>query len=307
MFRDFSSAVNVLFSNFHPVKIADNTLKAVYDYSIRQLSDLYEENEIRSMMKIAMAHFFNFDSKYLAMNPNLRFTESELLKFVFLSKELKQGRPLQYILGHTEFYGLNFLVNEDVLIPRQETEELVDWMISDLKSEGDLNVLDIGTGSACIAISLKKNLAQAGLHAVDISEPALETAKKNAEINGVELTFTQDDILRFDAGKYLDSYDCIVSNPPYVLLSEKERMHRNVVEHEPHLALFVVDEEALVYYKAIAGFAKAHLKKGGKLYFEINEQYAHELNHLLVALGFNDVHIRKDLNGKDRMVRATLP
>ena len=297
--------VNVLFSNFHHVKIADNTLKAVIEYCILQLEQLYEEKEIRSMIKLALEHYFQFDGKYLAMHPDIRFTESELLKFVFMTKELKTGRPIQYILGETEFYGLKFSVNENVLIPRQETEELVHWICKDHPQMKD-SILDIGTGSGCIAIALKKSLPKAQVDACDISPEALNVARKNAELNEVIVDFFETDILEEDKRKKLKNYDVIVSNPPYVLDSETSSLHKNVVDFEPHLALFVKESNALIYYEAIAGLALSKLNKGGKLYFEINEAYGIEVVKMLDIMGYKSVSLNKDLNGKDRMVKASL-
>lgn len=304
MFRDFSRQVKVLFSNFRHVKIADNTLKAVFNYAISQLDKEYPENEVRSMISVALRHFFNYDAAFLSMNPNIRFTESELLKFVFLVKELRTGRPLQYVLGECEFYGLSFSVNEDVLIPRQETEELVDLIIKDQKNAENLTILDIGCGSGCIGLALSRFLKKAQVHSSDVSEKALIIAKQNADKNNVQLNLIHDDILKPDHSKYPSKIDIIVSNPPYVRLSEKEEMHRNVVDYEPHTALFVNDENALVFYDAIADFGKLHFKKGAYLYFEINEKKSEEISVLLSGKGFSEIKVIKDLNGKDRIVRA---
>lgn len=306
MFRDFSRQVKVLFSNFHRVKIADNTLKAVYNYVISQLEQEYPENEVRSMISIALTHFFNYDSAFLAMHPNLRFTESELLKFVFLVKELRTGRPLQYILGESEFYGLTFTVNENVLIPRQETEELVDLIIKDYKNKESLTVLDIGCGSGCIGVALSRFLNNAQVYSSDVSENALKLAKQNADINKAQLNFIHDNILNPDQGKYPEKIDIIVSNPPYVRLSEKEEMHRNVVDYEPHTALFVNDDNALIFYEAIADFGKLHLSKGASIYFEINEKKSAEISDLLYNKSYSEIKVIKDLNGKDRFIKAIL-
>jgi len=289
------------------MKIADNTVKAIFDYTIKQLSDIYPENEVRSILKITLKHYFNFDGKYLALHPDQRFTESELLKIIFLTKELKTGKPIQHILGETVFYELSFKVNENVLIPRQETEELVDWIIKDFNNKEDIRILDIGTGSGCIPISLKKNIPLSVLHASDFSKQALELAKENVKRNNVEVNFIYDDILNFNLEKFPGSYDVIVSNPPYVLQNEKESLHRNVVDFEPHMALFVDNDEALVFYRAIIQFATKKLVKGGSLYFEINEIYGKAIEELLSNEGFSDISLKKDLNGKDRMIRAIFP
>jgi len=285
------------------VKITSNTLPAIFEYASMQLHHLYPEIEIKSIIKIALKHFFNFDSKYLALHPDVRFSESELLKIVFMTKDLKKGVPIQYILGETEFFGLTFKVDENVLIPRQETEELVDWIIKENKIN-KAKILDIGCGSACIPIALKKNIENASVYASDISHKALEIAKENANLNEVEIDFIQDNILEFRDDKYLPFYDIIVSNPPYITDAEKESIHINVINNEPHLALFVHDNEALVFYYSIAEFAKQKLLPTGILYFEINEKYGLEIKSMLEENGFKDVLIKKDLNGKARMIRA---
>lgn len=253
---------------------------------------------------MALQHYLQYDTKFISLNPNLKFSESELLKFVFLVKELKTGKPIQYILGFANFYDLTLIVNNDVLIPRQETEELLNWILTDYKNKRELNILDIGTGSGCIAIAIKKNLPYCFVQATDDSANALLVAAENARINETQITFTEDDILNPEGGKYADRYDVIVSNPPYVTGSEKYKLHQNVVDHEPHHALFVANENPLLYYDSIAGFAKKHLSESGSLYFEINENFGNEVAGMLTSKGFNDVVIRKDLNGKSRMVKA---
>ncbi len=290
------------------MKIKSNTLPAIYEYCLTQLGDLYPENEIRTFVKLALDHYFNYDSKFLALNPDVRFTESELLKIVFMTKDLKKGKPIQYIFGETEFCGLTFKVNEHVLIPRQETEELVNWILEDdnIGGWGDkIKILDIGTGSGCIPISLKSSVPHAQVHASDVSEEALMIARSNAELNGTDVNFIQDDILNPKIGSYKAPYHIIVSNPPYVRQSEKESLHMNVVDNEPHTALFVPDEDAMVFYNAIADFALQSLTEDGVLYFEINEALGIETKKALESKGFQDIQLRKDINGKDRMIRAS--
>ncbi|MEO8796210.1 MAG: peptide chain release factor N(5)-glutamine methyltransferase, partial [Daejeonella sp.] len=245
-------------------------------------------------------------SEYLSQKnePVDMMVETSLISIL---DELKTGKPLQYILGETEFYDLPFKVNPSVLIPRPETEELVDWIIKDLLSRKQTKpeILDIGTGSGCIPIALKKNIPEAKVSAIDISGAALETAIKNSVLNKVEVKFHLHDILNTESGFFNDSeFDIVVSNPPYVTLSEKNLMHQNVLEHEPHLALFVDDNDPLIFYKAITKFASAHLKKDGVLYLEINENLGGETVSLLKGFGFKNVELRKDLPGKDRMIRA---
>ncbi|TFF35685.1 peptide chain release factor N(5)-glutamine methyltransferase [Mucilaginibacter psychrotolerans] len=226
--------------------------------------------------------------------------------------ELKTGKPVQYILGSTEFYGLTFLVNPAVLIPRPETEELVEWTLETVGSlqlaagieETPLRILDIGTGSGCIAISLKKNLPDAALTALDISADALQTAKQNAVINEVDVEFIQTDIL--NQSPLTTHYSLIISNPPYVTLQDKTLMHANVTDFEPHTALFVPEDNPLLFYDAIADFARNNLLPGGLLFFEINEAFGQETVELLANKGFINIELRKDMSGRDRMIKASL-
>jgi release factor glutamine methyltransferase len=237
-----------------------------------------------------------------------RMSESELLKFNFAVKQLKQQRPVQYILGKADFYKLQFVVNEQVLIPRPETEELVDLIIRELKQTNAPDILDIGTGSGCIAITLKKNLPAATVAALDVSEGALKVAMQNAVSNQVAVSFFQQDILKTNTlpEAVFRQFDCIVSNPPYICISEKKEMDKNVLEHEPHLALFVPDEDPLLFYKAIADFALNHLKPKGKLYFEINAAYGLETKQMLEKKGFKNVILISDLNNKNRILQGSL-
>lgn len=249
----------------------------------------------------------------LALEPNYEFSDEAIIVWEELVMQLKKGIPIQYLLGNTEFYGLPFMVNENVLIPRPETEELVDWIISlekkteRLKDRGiegfkDLKILDIGTGSGCIAISLAKNIPNAKVVAVDVSAEALKVAKSNAEQNQLNVTFLEKDILQTD--DLQEQFDIIVSNPPYVRNLEKHEIKNNVLENEPHLALFVDDFDALIFYRKIALLATKNLNSGGQLFFEINQYLGREMIDLLNEFGFEDVELRKDIYGNDRMTRA---
>jgi release factor glutamine methyltransferase len=240
----------------------------------------------------------------------------QLLRWESVLAELKKEKPIQYILGETEFYGLPFLVNENTLIPRPETEELVEWIIKSTNYEilsTKLRILDIGTGSGCIAISLAKNITNAEVSAIDISEKALATAKKNAEINKVEVSFINIDILKINDLAELPTsnfqlptqFDIIVSNPPYVRNLEKAEIKPNVLEYEPHLALFVEDTDALLFYRKIADLAKENLSENGMLFFEINQYLGKETVELLENLGFKNIELKKDIYGNDRMIRST--
>lgn len=217
---------------------------------------------------------------------------------------MKNENPIQQILGKADFYGLKFYVNEHVLIPRPETEELVDLIIKENK---DFNpaILDIGTGSGCIPISLRKNIPNAMVSSIDVSEKALEVAKKNAEWNQVEINFILDDILNPSKEIAPNSFDIIVSNPPYIRISEKEEMSNNVLKYEPHLALFVYNDDPLLFYKKIADVALKGLKPQGKIYFEINENFGAECKQMLENKGFKNVVLVKDLSNKNRILRGS--
>ncbi len=269
---------------------------------VEALTPIYDRQEAESFFYLILDAHHGLKRIDLALNPEKQLSKNELEKWNFLLEQLKAEVPIQYLLGKTTFYGLPFMVNEHVLIPRQETEELVDWILSDNKRE-NLNVLDIGTGSGCIAISLAKNLENATTTAIDVSENALVTAGQNAEMNNVQVDFQFRDIL---AVNELEQFDIIVSNPPYVRELEKDEIRRNVLEHEPPLALFVSDTEPLVFYRKIAALAFKSLNSDGKLYFEINQYLGEEMFQMLEETGFTAIELRKDIYGNDRMIRASL-
>jgi release factor glutamine methyltransferase len=231
--------------------------------------------------------------------------EVQLARWNFLLHELSAQVPIQYLLGKTEFYGLTFCVSPDVLIPRPETEELVQWILSEAEHFENLTILDIGTGSGCIPVTLAKHLPQAQISAIDVSEAALQMAQKNAQMNQVSVALIQQDILQTE--KLNDTYNIIVSNPPYVRELEKAEIRPNVLEHEPHLALFVPDDDALKFYRKIAELAMVHLSPNGLLFFEINQYLGTQTVELLHEIGFESVELRKDLYGNDRMIRAIKP
>lgn len=237
----------------------------------------------------------------IPLNLKRNLTDTERSFFDVALQKLEKFVPIQYILGETEFYALHFKVGPGVLIPRPETEELVDLIIKQAP-KGEISILDIGTGSGCIAVSLAKFLPHAKVTAFDISQDALTIASQNAAQNGVEVSFVEKDILTTDA--LHQNFDIIVSNPPYVLNIEKQKMQPNVLEHEPHTALFVPDEDPLLFYRKITQLAQNHLNPNGKLYFEINEALGNETVHLLESLGFKNVMLKKDFFGKDRVVVA---
>ncbi|GAA4042890.1 peptide chain release factor N(5)-glutamine methyltransferase [Flavobacterium chungnamense] len=283
-------------------------LKSYKSTFLQELSTLYDEKEIESFFYIVLESFHNKKRIDLALNPEMEMDAVQLLRWESVLSDLKKEKPIQYILGETEFYGLPFLVNENALIPRPETEELVEWIISNneglRQAQSDksakLKILDIGTGSGCISISLAKNLPDAQVAAIDVSEKALATAYKNAEINKVEVNFILENILETEV---LDEkYDIIVSNPPYVRNLEKQEIKSNVLQYEPHLALFVEDNDALLFYRKIATLAKKNLSENGKLYFEINQYLGKETVELLEEMGFKNIVLKKDIYGNDRMI-----
>ena len=291
------------------MKVSSNKAIDVYKYYRDLLIDLYGQEEASSLMTILFEHFLSLKRHEILSGSARRISESELLKIHFASKELLKQRPVQYITGTAWFYGSPFNVTPDVLIPRPETEELCDWIIKDclraFPLPSSLSVLDVGTGSGCIAITLKQNLKNALVTALDVSEKALAQARTNASNLNVDIDFLEVDILN-KAVWPKEKFDVIVSNPPYVRDSEKALMQSNVLDHEPHLALFVSDEQPLVFYEAIGRFALQSLSEKGRLYFEINENLQDELKLMLEQLGFSQIEFRKDINNKFRMMRCTI-
>ncbi len=270
-----------------------------------ELSTFYDELEVESFFYIILNQFHNLKRIDLALQPELSMKSSELERWENVVVDLKLQKPIQYILGETEFYGLRFLVDASVLIPRPETEELVRLIVESRKSKVEsLTILDIGTGSGCIAISLAKNVPNASVFALDVSEAALARAKKNAEINEASVTFIGKNILEIDDLE--QQFDIIVSNPPYVRMLEKAEIKTNVLDFEPHLALFVQDDDALLFYRKIAQLAKKNLVENGKLYFEINQYLGEETTALLAELGFNNIKLHKDIYECDRMISCSL-
>ena len=257
------------------------------------------------MILILFEHYFNISRVKMALEPGLRLSESEMLTFHFAVKDLLKNKPLQYIIGETEFCDLKFKVNESTLIPRPETSELVTKIVNGQQTTDNrqISILDIGTGSGCIAISLAKHIAGSKVYALDISEKALEVAKGNAISNNVDITFIHDDILSLRNNIYT-KFDIIVSNPPYVRELEKAEMRDNVLNWEPHTALFVSDNDPLIFYRTILEFAKTHLNENGEVWFEINEYLGKEMTELCKAMGFSDVEIHKDFRGKERVILA---
>ncbi|SEN81293.1 release factor glutamine methyltransferase [Flavobacterium sp. CF108] len=270
---------------------------------IKELAPLYDAYEAESFFYLILEDKHRLRQIDLALNHELFFSESDFAIWDLLLAQLKKEVPIQYLLGKTSFYGLEFEVNENVLIPRPETEELVEWIINENKpfdKTKKLKILDIGTGSGCIAISLAKNLPNADVYAMDVSKKAIETAKRNANRNKVDVTFMFQDILETEELKC--QFDVIVSNPPYVRNLEKEEIKKNVLDYEPHLALFVDDNDALVFYRKIASLAHNNLLESGQLYFEINQYLGKEMIDLLGKMDFINIDLRKDIYDNDRMI-----
>lgn len=282
---------------------------------IQELSSIYDAGEAESFFYLILEEKKRLKRIDLALNPDLTFSNEELQLWNSILEQLKLEIPVQYLLGKTSFYGLDFEVNENVLIPRPETEELVEWIINSKISFAqfgiasgeklkDLKILDVGTGSGCIAISLAKNIPNAEVFAIDVSEKALATAKKNAEINEVNVTFILKNILETEDLE--QQFDIIVSNPPYVRELEKQEIKKNVLDNEPHLALFVDDNDALVFYRKIAKLAQKNLSPNGQLFFEINQYLGKEMINLLEKMNFKNIELRKDIYGNDRMMKVTI-
>ena len=277
------------------------TIQEAQQQLLFQLFHVYDEREARNIADLVMEYVTEWKRIDRIINktvPLSSIKEKELAEF---TAQLLNHKPVQYVLHEAWFAGLKFYVDENVLIPRPETEELVDWIC---KENSGGTMLDIGTGSGCIPVSLKNKLALANIHACDISSGALSVAQKNATENKTAIQFHQLDFLDPEQSNSLPVFDVIVSNPPYIPQKDKQEMHRNVLDHEPHIALFVADNDPLIFYKAISEFANDHLKKDGAIYIEIHEALGDEVVKLFVESGFASTILRKDLQKRDRMVKA---
>lgn len=284
--------------------VNSNSVDQIVAYYQEKLSRLYPSNEVKNITEIMFEYFMGWDKMTLRSNNKSMLSESELLLFHKALKRLLKNEPVQHITGEMEFYSLPFKVNKNVLIPRPETEELVDLVIKECK--GSETILDIGTGSGCIPIALKKQLRNTLVYGVDVSEDALVVARDNAVLNSTDVIFVQADVLQISSIKdsFKKEFDIIISNPPYITNSEKALMSENVLTFEPHIALFVEDDEPMLFYDKIGLLAYDNLSFGGKLYFEINEQYGDQIKALLKSIGFSDIRMIKDLQNKDRIVAA---
>lgn len=287
-------------------KLSNNTLLEVKAYFNKVLANVIDKREGVIYFDSCCEVFLKMSKADQISEKNKLLSESEILQFLYAIKSFQKGIPLAYVLKNQFFYGLNFKVNSSVLIPRPETEELVDYIVKNYSKAQ--NVIDIGTGSGCIALAIKSKLKNANVHAVDVSEEALLIAKENAVSNNLDVVFHQYDALKLPATEFVpfvnNQWDVIVSNPPYIPEKEQLLMEKNVLDFEPHLALFVPDNDALIFYRKIGEWAIQKLSNGGVLCFEIHEDLGLEMNVLLNGIGFTKLNLLKDLQGKDRMMIA---
>ena len=288
--------------------VENNTINAIKTYLKEKLVEKFSASEIKLMTNELIKARLNLSSSDLISSGELLLSESDLLFFRSCAKRLLNDEPFQHIIGSTFFYGLELQTDRRALIPRPETEELVDWIVKDYEDKSSIRIIDLCTGTGCIALALKSVFKTASIDAIDVSLDALTLTKENSNALGLELNFRQLDVLSesaFSPRIFLpESYDVWVSNPPYIPESDKEDMAKNVLEYEPEIALFVENEEPLKFYLKIAQDALLFLKSDGALYFEIHESYGEKLKTELDVLGFKDIELRKDLQGKDRMLKA---
>ena len=293
------------------------TLKEYKKDFFRALENDFPTTEIDTFFSFLMEEYLNFKRIDVVLKPDFLIDKTTHNQLNIALEKLKNHEPIQYILGKTEFFGLPFLVNKNTLIPRPETEELVAWILDEItifkkKEATKLTILDIGTGTGCIPISLAKNIDFAAISAIDISKKALEVALKNAELHKVSISFFEMDILKTSNLNLLSkdknpiNFDIIVSNPPYIRNLEKTEMQKNVLENEPHQALFVSDENPLIFYEKIADLALLHLSKNGFLFFEINQYLGNQTVEMLSNKGYKNIELRKDIFGNDRMIKAVI-
>ena len=279
-----------------------------YNEMWRKLAQVYDEGEAKAIARLAYEVRFGLTFTDLCLGKDTQLSADDQAQAAEICRRLLQQEPVQYVLGQAEFCGRTMMVNEHVLIPRPETEELCQWVVSEMSDERlevrDFSILDIGTGSGCIAVTLAAALPQAEVTAWDISAEALQVARENARRSGVTVTFQQVDMLNTRHVPLATQWELIVSNPPYICYKERAMMESNVLDHEPHTALFVPDDDPLLFYHAIAEYGQKALKVGGWLYFEINPLYADELTDMFCAMSYHDIETKEDQYGKQRMIRA---
>ncbi len=290
---------------------ADMKLSEAQQQLLFQLYHHYSDGEAAAIADLVMESLTGWKKIDRVTNKTMVFSLQQEEKLATYIEQLGKQVPVQYVLGEAWFCGMNLFVDNSVLIPRQETEELVDWIAKDIRSgelsKKNIRVLDMGTGSGCIALGIKKFIPSAHVHGCDISESALEIARRNASTHQMDIEWHQYDILNYNPVFANAEFDIIVSNPPYIPLADAGTLPENVVKYEPHLALFAADEDPLQFYKAIAIFGLNHLQKGGRLYFEVHEDLAKEVGRVMKFSGYSNIEIRKDMQGKERMVFGESP
>jgi release factor glutamine methyltransferase len=279
------------------------TIKDIRFYLAKELEKIYQEPEISAIINLVIKTVTGITKLHQLYLTEQIVTKQQAEKITGICKDLKTGKPIQYILGETSFYDCIIRVNRDTLIPRPETEELVDLIIKENKAYQG-TIIDVGTGSGCIAIALAANLPGAVIKGIDISDEAIRIAHENAQLNNVAVSFVKGDVFSFDSERF-DKAGIIVSNPPYVRNSEKQFMNKNVLDFEPHSALFVTDSDPLIYYRAILKLADKILIPGGRLYFEINEAMGKSMLQLLESFSYTDIQIIADINNKNRIIKGT--
>lgn len=286
--------------------VQTNSVKAVKAYFKDRLKDLFTESELKAMIREAVIARLNLSSADYLLSDDRLLSESDLLYFRSIVKRLQANEPFQYIMGHTDFFGLKLKTDQRALIPRPETEELVQWVTEEYDRSGAYSMMDLCTGSGCIALALKSYFKNAEIIGTDLSSAALDLSKENASDLSLSVRWMQLDAT--DLKEYevfgARSFDCWISNPPYIPQKDKHEMLPNVLDHEPHMALFVENDDALLFYREIGKAGLIYLKPGGRLFFEIHEGLGFETKELLTELGYKNVIVRKDLQGKDRMVMA---
>jgi len=285
------------------VLILPMLLNEFKNHFISSLTDHYPKSEITAFYRRLTDFYFQWPPTFSVLNPQYQLNKEELQKLFFALDELKKFKPIQYIINESYFYGRQFFVNEQVLIPRPETEELVKWVLNDFNDvQNYINVLELGTGSGCIAISLAKEQSKFNIEALDVSETALEIAKKNAIRHHIEIDFIHKDMTALVV--WNKALDVIISNPPYIEAEEKREMLPNVLDYEPHLALFTPEQDPLYFYRKIIALAQSSLKSNGCLYLEINPKFKENLLTFIKSETFKDIEVRNDIFGKNRMLKA---
>lgn len=276
-------------------------MQNIKDYISNELKEIYSPSEIRVLINMILEKELNLSPADILTGKFTKLSDVSLRNIKEITNRLTKHEPIQYILGETEFYNLKFKVNNSVLIPRPETEELVEWIV-ETTNNSELNILDIGTGSGAIAVSVATKLPKAHVYAWEVSKEALIVAGENAQLHGVNIVFEENDILKKQDNKTV--FDIIISNPPYIAEKDRIYMGENILGYEPHLALFAPDENPLLFYDKISDFASESLSENGVLFFEINSLSGDEIIEMLKSKGFEDVELRNDISGHPRMIKA---